>query len=105
MTFGYFRYLALKGTICNTLSRLPMPAERILIVDDEEPIRDFVSAMLGTANYVCTQSESGKQALSLLASGQEFELMLTDLMMPGMDGIALLEASKERYPDMPVIMV
>ena len=82
-----------------------MPAERILIVDDEEPIRDLVSAMLSSANYVCTQTESGKEALSLLSSGSQFELMLSDLMMPGMDGIALLEAAKERYPDMPVIMV
>src|ERR1700736_1006025 len=82
-----------------------MPAERILIVDDEEPIRDLVSAMLSSANYVCTQTESGKEALSLLNSGSQFELMLSDLMMPGMDGIALLEAAKERFPDMPVIMV
>jgi cyclic di-GMP phosphodiesterase len=82
-----------------------MPAERILIVDDEEPIRDFVSAMLTSANYSCTQAESGKEALELLSYGKEFELMLSDLMMPEMDGIALLEASKERFPDMPVIMV
>src|SRR5437764_2714366 len=82
-----------------------MPAERILIVDDEEPISELICSLLASANYVCNQTESGKAALSLLASGQEFELMLTDLMMPGMDGIALLEASKERYPDMPVIMV
>lgn len=82
-----------------------MPAERILIVDDEEPIRDLMCAMLASANYVCTQTESGKEALSLLSSGEQFELMLSDLMMPGMDGIALLESSKERYPDMPVIMV
>ncbi len=82
-----------------------MPAERILIVDDEEPIRDLVAAMLKSANYVCTATESGKEALSLLSSGEEFELMLSDLMMPGMDGIALLEAAKERFPDMPVIMV
>src|SRR5436189_2358856 len=82
-----------------------MPAERILIVDDEEPIRDLMCAMLASANYVCTQTESGKAALSLLGSGEEFELMLSDLIMPGMDGIALLEAAKERFPDMPVVMV
>jgi putative nucleotidyltransferase with HDIG domain len=82
-----------------------MPAERILIVDDEEPIRDFVSAMLTSANYTCSQAASGKEALALLNSGEDFELMLSDLMMPGMDGIALLESSKERFPDMPVIMV
>src|SRR5215813_2737039 len=82
-----------------------MPADRILIVDDEEPIRDFVSAMLSSSNYVCSQVASGKEALALLDSGEEYELMLSDLMMPVMDGIALLEASKERYPDMPVVMV
>jgi putative nucleotidyltransferase with HDIG domain len=82
-----------------------MPAERILIVDDEDPIRDFVSVMLSSANFVCTQAGSGKEALALLDSGEEYELMLSDLMMPGMDGIALLEAAKERFPDMPVLMV
>jgi len=82
-----------------------MPADRILIVDDEEPIRDFVSAMLSSANFACKQAASGKEALALLDSGEEYELMLSDLMMPVMDGIALLEASKERYPDMPVVMV
>ena len=82
-----------------------MPADRILIVDDEEPIRDFVSAMLTSANFVCSQAASGKEALALLDSGEEYELMLSDLMMPVMDGIALLEASKERFPDMPVVMV
>jgi putative nucleotidyltransferase with HDIG domain len=82
-----------------------MPADRILIVDDEEPIRDFVSAMLSSANYTCSQAASGNEALALLDSGEEFELMLSDLMMPGMDGTALLEAAKERCPDMPVVMV
>ena len=45
------------------------------------------------------------EALAILHSSGEFELMLSDLMMPEMDGIALLERSKEKYPDMPVIMV
>src|SRR5439155_14943893 len=82
-----------------------MPADRILIVDDEEPIRDFVSAMLSSAGFICSQAASGKEALALLDSGEEFELMLSDLMMPEMNGIALLEAAKERFPDLPVVMV
>src|SRR5213596_1994916 len=82
-----------------------MPSERILIVDDEETIREIVSSMLTHANYRCAQGASGLQALNILESGQEFELMLSDLMMAGMDGVALLERTKERYPDMPVIMV
>src|ERR1051326_646761 len=82
-----------------------MPGERILIVDDEDAIREVVSSMLTSANFVCTQAQSGKEALALLQSGDEFELMLSDMMMPVMDGEALLAATKERFPDMPVVMV
>src|SRR5712691_7643408 len=82
-----------------------MPAERILVVDDEDPIREVVSSMLTSANFVCSQAASGKEALALLQSGEEYELMLSDLMMAGMDGQELLGATKERFPDLPVVMV
>lgn len=80
-------------------------AERILVVDDEEPIREIVASMLGTAGYLCKQAGSGMEALAVLNSGEEFELMLSDLMMADLDGIGLLERTKEKYPDMPVVMV
>ncbi len=81
-----------------------MSAERILIVDDEEAIREVVYSMLSVAGYQCKHAASGLEALALLQS-EEFELMLSDLMMPELDGIGLLERAKERYPDMPVLMV
>jgi len=80
-------------------------ADRILVVDDEEPIREIVASMLGTAGYACKQAASGLEALAVLTSGEEFELMLSDLMMADLDGIGLLERTKEKYPDMPVVMV
>jgi cyclic di-GMP phosphodiesterase len=82
-----------------------MPADRILVVDDEEAIREIVASMLTAANYECRQAASGIEALALLNSGEEFELMLSDLMMAELDGIGLLERTKEKYPDMPVVMV
>src|SRR5438128_12073092 len=82
-----------------------MATERILVVDDEEPIREIVSSMLISANYQCRQAASGLEALALLNSGEEFELMLSDLMMAELDGIGLLERLKEGFPDLPVIMV
>jgi putative nucleotidyltransferase with HDIG domain len=82
-----------------------MPAERILVVDDEETIREIVCSMLTSCNYQCKQAGSGLEALAILESGDEFELMLSDLMMAGLDGNGLLEKSKEKYPDMPVVMV
>jgi putative nucleotidyltransferase with HDIG domain len=79
--------------------------DRILVVDDEEAIREIVSSMLTFAGYSCLQAASGVEALAILNSGEEFELMLSDLMMAELDGIGLLERTKERFPDMPVVMV
>jgi putative nucleotidyltransferase with HDIG domain len=79
--------------------------DRILVVDDEEAIREIVASMLSTAGYVCKQAGSGMEALAILTSGEQFELMLSDLMMAELDGIGLLERTKEKYPDMPVVMV
>jgi len=80
-------------------------SERILVVDDEESIREIVSSMLSAAGYQTCPAGSGAAALRLLDSGEQFDLLLTDLMMAQMDGLALLERVKERYPEMPVIMV
>ena len=79
--------------------------DRILVVDDEEAIREIVSAILTAAGYTCQQAGSGIEALALLNSGEVFELMLSDLMMADLDGIGLLERTKEKFPDMPVVMV
>src|SRR6202451_2490329 len=82
-----------------------MAAERILVVDDEDAIREIVCSMLAAANYKTKQASSGLKALAMLDAGEEFELMLSDLMMADLDGIGLLERTKESYPDMPVVMV
>src|SRR5271170_6201382 len=82
-----------------------MPSERILVVEDEDAIREIVCSMLAAANYKTRQASSGLKALAILEGGEEFELMLSDLMMADLDGIGLLERTKEGYPDMPVVMV
>jgi cyclic di-GMP phosphodiesterase len=81
-----------------------MAGEKILIVDDEEPMREIIASMLRHQGYTVQQAASGQDALALLGSF-EFELLLADLMMSGVDGIALLERCKEKYPDTLVIMV
>src|ERR1700690_655187 len=82
-----------------------MPNDRILVVDDEETIREIVCSMLGAAHFQTRQAANGVEALSILESGDDFDLVLSDLMMAEMDGITLLERAKERYPDMPIVMV
>jgi len=79
--------------------------ERILVVDDEELIRETVSSMLISANYSCQVCSSGTDALRMLEQDGPFELVLCDLMMTDLDGVGLLERTKGKYPDMPVVMV
>src|SRR5271170_503548 len=82
-----------------------MPSERILVVEDEDAIREIVCSMLSAANYKTRQAASGLKALAILDAGEEFELVLSDLMMADLDGMGLLERTKEAYPDIPVVMV
>lgn len=79
-------------------------AGSILVVDDDQTVRQVIS-MLAVANFECREAASGVDALALLESGEKFDLMLTDMLMPDLDGIALLERSRDQYPDMPVIFV
>src|SRR5437762_2459381 len=82
-----------------------MVGEKILVVDDEDSIREIVCSMLNAAGYQCKQASSGVDALGVLATGEDFALMLSDLMMRDLDGIGLLEQTKIKFPEMPVIMV
>jgi putative nucleotidyltransferase with HDIG domain len=82
-----------------------MPKDRILVVDDEETIREMVCSMLSLAQFQTRAAANGVEALAALESGEEFDLVLSDLMMAEMDGIVLLERVKERYPDMPIVML
>ena len=78
--------------------------ERILVVDDDEPMRQIIVSMLVHGGYECREAVGGLEALALLESGEEFDLMLTNLMMPQMDGIVLLARTKDKYSDMPVVL-
>ena len=83
-----------------------MTRESVLVVDGEESTRQIVSSTLASAGFSSRQASSGLEALGLLDCGESFELVLSDLLLPGdLDGIGLLERVKERYPDIPVVMV
>ena len=77
--------------------------ERILIVDDEEQVRTLFASSLGEA-YRCSTAASANEALDELAVNT-FSLVITDMMMPGRNGIELLRETRARYPDTAVIMV
>jgi putative nucleotidyltransferase with HDIG domain len=78
--------------------------ERILIVDDEEAIREVVSTLLTAQGYQCQTAGNGEEAIGKMRESG-FDLVLSDLVMPGVDGLKLIELVRGYDPDVPVIMV
>jgi two-component system response regulator GlrR len=80
-----------------------MNPKKILVVDDNPVVSDIVDMILSTEGYVLLTAQSGQDALEKL--DHTFDLVLTDLMMPGMDGFTLIHRIKANYPNLPVIVL
>ena len=76
----------------------------ILIVDDEKPIRDLLARALG-ADYDVVTAADAELAMKALDADPSIALMLSDVRMPGADGITLLKAARAKRPDLAVIML
>ncbi|MBX9765951.1 MAG: sigma-54 dependent transcriptional regulator [Bdellovibrionales bacterium] len=77
---------------------------RILVVDDEDSIREFLDIMLRKEGYEVTLAEDGQKAVDLLKK-KSFDLVISDLQMPKMTGMELLKFAKEQYPDTLFMMI
>jgi len=76
----------------------------VLFVDDDEMVRQTIIDLLADYGYVVADASNGLEALELLRTSP-FDIMLSDVSMPGMDGIQLLSKATGVYPDMPVVML
>lgn len=70
---------------------------RILVVEDEDPVRAFVVATLERSGYEVTPAEDGVAALEILASDKDFDLIVTDVMMPEVDGPTLIARARSEF--------
>lgn len=77
---------------------------RVLVVDDEESIREFLEIMLRKEGYEVTCAEDGQKALDTIKK-KTFDLVISDLQMPNMTGIELLRNVKDQYPDLLFMMI
>ncbi|WP_299564832.1 response regulator [Enterovirga sp.] len=79
---------------------------KILLVDDEEAVRTFLRRGLELDGHVITVAVDGSDAMDRLnETGGAFDLVLTDIRMPVMDGIALALAAKRDYPELTVMLM
>jgi DNA-binding response OmpR family regulator len=83
-----------------------MDAKRVLVVEDERNIRDLVCLHLGLEGYDCVPVADGNQAMALAAE-KPFDLIILDLMLPGMDGVTICRAIRRHGPnrDAPILML
>src|SRR3954462_8383296 len=80
------------------------PSRHVLIVEDETPLRQAIAEQLSDRGYRVEQAESGEAAVARLAEFA-FDIILTDLRLPGIDGSAVIEAAVARYPDIVAIVI
>ena len=81
-----------------------MSIEKILIVDDEMLVRNFLAETLRRKNLEITTAENGQKAISLLKN-QHFDLVITDMKLPDLTGIEILKKAKELHPETMVIVI
>jgi CheY-like chemotaxis protein len=98
------------GPVLATEEPVRLPEERyegngnILVVEDDPDVRSLVVQILGDLGYQTTEAESGAAALTLLEDGRKFDLLFTDVVMPGgISGPELFRKTRTRFPDLKVI--
>src|SRR5476649_351466 len=83
---------------------MPEQTRHLLLVEDESALREAVAEQLTDRGYHVEQADSGESAVSRLADFA-FDIIITDLRLPGIDGSAVVEAAVERYPDIIAIVI
>src|SRR3990170_1365285 len=78
--------------------------KHLLLVDDEAALREAIGERLGDHGYHVVQADSGEVAIDRLAEFA-FDVVVTDLRLPGIDGRRVIEAALERYPDIVAIVI
>lgn len=83
---------------------MPEAVAKILVVDDEDSLRETLKEALTSVGYEVLGAANGVEALSLLRE-KKFDMILSDISMPGMSGIELLGVASQIYPDMPIVLL
>jgi len=78
---------------------------RLLLVDDERVVREVLTQQLADEGYDVAEAADGEAALALLDSGERCDLLVSDLAMPGQDGMTVIREARRRRPGLPAILL
>jgi CheY-like chemotaxis protein len=78
---------------------------RVLIAEDEEPLRTLVARAIAMDGHETVAARDGAEALEILSNEKVFDLLLTDIQMPVMDGIALALAAARDFPELTILLM
>ncbi|WP_428330826.1 response regulator [Mucilaginibacter sp.] len=79
--------------------------KNILVIDDNGTNRDILKGQLTEWGYIPIMTESGPEALKILASNQQVDLIISDMNMPEMDGVQLAKKVRKKWPEIPIILL
>ena len=78
---------------------------RILLVEDEDTVRNVVARLLRKLGYHVSTAADAEEAIALFDEGSCFDLVVTDIVMPGLSGIEMAAVLKERHPALPFLFI
>lgn len=78
---------------------------RVLLVEDEDSVRNVVGRLLTKLGYDVSKAADAEEALALFDDGQTFDLVVTDIVMPGLSGIEMARILEERYSDLRFLFI
>ncbi len=87
------------------ITRKPAKPVRVLVVDDEDLVREILAECLEQAGFDVLVAATGAAALDLLAAGEAVDILVTDLSMPNMDGLAVIRAAQELRRGLPAVLM
>lgn len=89
----------------DSVSAEPWGSGTILVVEDEDMVRAVAERALSRQGYSVVTARDGEDALEIIAERQDFDLILSDVVMPGMDGPAMASELRETMPDVPILFM
>jgi len=94
----------IKEALDGKTERVKGPIKKVMVVDDDDLFRSMLTETLSYNDFIPTAVEGGEEALRELENGM-VDAVIADIKMPGMNGVALMKHIKEKYPELPVILI